>query len=144
MDLDEELARLTRRVAGAAEAVVGLRDRPDLRVVRSLVAESLTFGASSDDRFGGVLLVIDELVGNAYQHASAVRDLHVARTAENLLVEVGDGDRDVTAVRACRAGSGRFGLRLVGQLSLEWGVRADRDGKVVWALVPIREFPAGP
>ena len=30
------------------------------------------------------------------------------------------------------------------QLSLDWGVRAVGEGKVVWALVPIRLFPAPP
>ncbi|WP_284748180.1 ATP-binding protein [Amycolatopsis sp. RTGN1] len=144
MDFDEELARLTRKLAGAAEVRVALGGLPDLREVRSQVAESLTFGACPDDRFGGVLLVIDELVGNAYRHATAVRELHVARTGENLLVEVGDRDPDVTSVRAGHPGSGRYGLRLVGQLSLEWGVRAEGGGKVVWALVPMRIFPAAP
>lgn len=139
MDFDEDLAGLTRRLAGAAETVVPLADLPDLRAVRALVAESLAFGAGAGDRFGAVLLVIDELVGNAYRHTAAARELHVTRTGENLMVEVSDHDPDVAAVRT---GPGRHGLRLVGQLSLDWGVRADSDGKVVWALVPIRLFPA--
>lgn len=142
MDFDQELAQLTDRLAAAAETTVALNDRPDLRQVRSVVAEALTFGACSDDRYGGVLLVIDELVGNAYQHSTAVRELRVTRTAENLLIEVGDADPDVTSVRVCRPGSGRYGLRLVGQLSVNWGVRAAGEGKVVWALVPIKMFPA--
>ncbi len=142
MDFDAELMRLTRRLAAAAETTVPLRDRPDLRRVRSVVAEALTFGAQPNDRFGAVLLVIDELVGNAYRHTTAVRELHVTRTDENLLIEVTDCDPDATSVRVYRPGSGRFGLRLVDQLSLDWGVRADSDGKVVWALVPIVEYPS--
>lgn len=82
MDFDEELARLTRKLARAAETRIALGGHPDLREVRSQVAETLTFGAGPDDRFGGVQLVIDELVGNAYRHATAVRELHVARTGE--------------------------------------------------------------
>ncbi|MET8999211.1 ATP-binding protein [Amycolatopsis sp. NPDC004169] len=142
MDFDEELARLTREPAGAAGTRVSLCGLPDLREVRSRVAESLTFGACPDGRFGGVMLVIDELVGNAYRHATAVRELQVARAGEHLLVEVSDHDPDVAAVRAGHPGSGRYGLRLVGQLSLDWGVRLDRAGKVVWALVPLQGFPA--
>ncbi|WP_290057653.1 ATP-binding protein [Amycolatopsis solani] len=144
VDFDEELAELTRQVAGAAEARVVLDGLPDLRHVRSHVAGSLTFGADPGDRFGGVLLVIDELVSNAYRHTTAARELHVTRRAEHLLVEVSDRDPDATTVRACHPGSGRYGLRLVEQLSLDWGVRADSGGKVVWALVPIRVFPLGP
>lgn len=143
-DFDEGLAELTRRVAGAAETRVALDDLPDLRAVRSRVTASLTFGAGAGDRFGGVLLVIDELVGNAYRHTTGARELHVVREAEHLLVEVGDRGRDVTEVRACRPGSGRYGLRLVEQLSLDWGVRAEDGGKVVWALVPITVFPLCP
>lgn len=144
MDFDEELARLTRKLAGAAETRISLCGRPDLRDVRSQVAQSLTFDACPDDRFGGVLLVIDELVGNAYRHATAVRELHVARTGENLLVEVSDHDPDTAPVRTGHPGSGRYGLRLVSELSLDWGARSDRAGKVVWALVPIHVFPAAP
>ncbi|KDN24034.1 ATP-binding protein [Amycolatopsis rifamycinica] len=133
MDFDQELA-------AAAETTVALGGRPDLRRVRSQVAEALASGSCP----GGVLLVIDELVGNAYEHATAVRELHVTRTAGHLLIEVGDRDPDLTSVRACLPGSGRYGLRLVDQLTLDWGVRADHDGKVVWALVPLTDFPVGP
>lgn len=142
MDFDEELAQLTRKLADAAEMTVALHDRPDLRRVRSSVAEALAFGDCPGDRFGGVLLVIDELVGNAYQHATAVRELRVTRKAGNLLVEVSDHDPDVTSLHESRPESTCYGLRLVDQLSLDWGVRADDAGKVVWALVPITVFPA--
>ncbi|GLY44481.1 hypothetical protein Amsp01_105040 [Amycolatopsis sp. NBRC 101858] len=88
--------------------------------------------------------MIDELVGNAYQHTTAVHELRVTRAAEHLLVEVHDADPDVTPVRAGGPGSGRFGLRLVDQLTVDWGARTDSVGKVVWALVPFRIFPAAP
>ncbi|HEY3479334.1 MAG TPA: ATP-binding protein [Streptomyces sp.] len=144
MNFDEELTRLTRRVAAAAETTVDLTGRPALRQVRKAVADALTFGARPTDRFGPVLLVVDELVGNAYRHTSAARELRVTRTAGNLLIEVGDRDPHVGSVRELAPGSGRYGLRLVGQLSLDWGVRADSHGKVVWALVPITVLPAEP
>ncbi|MGW4527705.1 ATP-binding protein [Amycolatopsis sp. NPDC004378] len=144
MNFDEELTQLTRRVAATADTTVELSGHPDLRQVRKAVVDALMFGARPTDRFGPVLLVIDELVGNAYLHTTAARELHVTRAAKNLLIEVSDRDPDVAAVRELRPGSGRYGLRLVGQLSLDWGVRADRDGKVVWALVPVEVYPAEP
>ncbi len=57
-----------------------------------------------------------------------------------MLVEVSDGDSVVGAVRVVAF---RYGLRLVGQLSLDWGVRTDSRGKVVWALVPVKVSPVG-
>lgn len=56
--------------------------------------------------------------------------------------EVDLGDRD-PAPEAVRPRPFGFGLRLVSQLSLDWGVRADPGGKVGWALVPLDAFPAG-
>ncbi|WP_284750730.1 ATP-binding protein [Amycolatopsis sp. RTGN1] len=142
MDLDDELTGLCRRVAAAAEITVPLRDRPDLRQVRTAVMEALTFGAHPADNFGGVLLVMDELVSNAYRHTSAVRRLRVTRAAGTFLIEVSDHDPVVHQVRAREFGCGAYGLRLVAQLSLDWGVRADSDGKVVWAIVPIGVRPS--
>ncbi|MGW4525036.1 ATP-binding protein [Amycolatopsis sp. NPDC004378] len=143
MDFDEELTGLYGRVAAAAETAVDLAGRPDLRQVRNVVAEALTFGADAADSFGAVLLVMDELIANAYQHATAVRRLRVIRAADTLLVEVSDKDPVTQRVRQRQFGTGGYGLRLVGQLSIDWGVRADGDGKVVWALVPINVLPSG-
>ncbi len=94
--------------------------------------------ADPEDRLGAVLLVIDELVGNAYRHATTPRLLSVGRTSSNVLIEVSDRDPVAGVVRIVASG---YGLRLVGQLSLDWGVRTDSRGKVVWALVPLDVYP---
>lgn len=128
-------------LAGAtADVTVDLTGRPDLRQVRAAMIEAILPDAEPDDRFGAVLLVVDELVGNAYRHAAAPKLLRVGRMSDNVLVEVSDGDAVAGAVRVVEL---RYGLRLVGQLSLDWGVRTDSRGKVVWALVPVKVFPTG-
>ncbi|MET8850779.1 ATP-binding protein [Amycolatopsis sp. NPDC004625] len=129
----------TRGASATEEAEVDLGGRPDLRAVRAVVDGTLSLDAEPDDRFGAVLLVVDELVSNAYRHATTPRSLRVGRSRENVLIEVGDRDPVTEAVRPRAFG---YGLRLVSQLSVDWGVRADSDGKVVWALVSLDRFPA--
>ncbi|WP_167455349.1 hypothetical protein [Amycolatopsis kentuckyensis] len=60
------------------EATVDLTSRPDLRDVRASIVNDLVLTAHPDDRFGAVLLVLDELVGNAYRHSTAPRLLRAA------------------------------------------------------------------
>ncbi|MEV6825252.1 ATP-binding protein [Amycolatopsis sp. NPDC051102] len=126
---------------GSGGATVDLTGRPDLRSVRAAIQAELVLTAPPDDRFGAVLLVLDELVGNAYRHSTAPRLLRVGRTPSTVLIEVSDRDAVAGAVRLRPAG---FGLRLIGQLSLDWGVRTDAHGKTVWALVPLDLCPGGP
>ncbi|EME61642.1 ATP-binding protein [Amycolatopsis decaplanina] len=134
-ELEAELDRLCRRVAGAAEVTVDLRNRPDLRRVRSVVADQLGFGRSQDEPLGALLLVVDELVSNAYRHADGPGELRVVRHVRGFMVEVFDDDPDLEGLRSAPA-SARYGLRLIGQLTLDWGFRTERTGKTVWALVP--------
>ncbi|GHG50736.1 MULTISPECIES: ATP-binding protein [Amycolatopsis] len=128
------------RAGSTMDVTVDLAGRPDLREVRAAMVGKLLPGAEADDRFGAVLLVVDELVSNAYRHATVPKSLRIGRASDNVLVEVSDGDAVAGAVRVVAL---RYGLRLVGQLSLDWGVRTDSHGKVVWALVPVKVFPAG-
>ncbi|WP_410660562.1 ATP-binding protein [Amycolatopsis sp. lyj-112] len=135
-DLEAELERLCRRVAGAAEVALDLGDRPDLRRVRSVVAEHLGFGRGKAEPLGALLLVIDELVSNAYRHTAAPGDLRITRRLRGFMVEVSDGDPDLRSASAAQ----HHGLRLVGQLSRDWGFRAEPTGKTVWALVPAQMY----
>ncbi|GAB3144819.1 ATP-binding protein [Amycolatopsis sp. NPDC004378] len=128
--------QLVLRVAASAELNLDLSARPQPRRVRATVASCLGFGRPRDEPLGAVLLVVDELVGNAYRHSAAPSRLRVTREPRGLLVEVADGDDSVEQVAS---GDGH-GLRLVDQLSNAWGVRATREGKVVWALVPVHLF----
>ncbi|MFK0244139.1 ATP-binding protein [Amycolatopsis azurea] len=138
-DFDFELDRLTQRVAWTAEIKLSLAKRPEQRRVRSTVANCLSFGRSKDEPLGAVLLVLDELVTNAYRHTTTPGELRVTRKTRGILIEITDNDPDVERLKARaedRSGSGYHGLRLVGHLSLEWGAQPEDTGKVVWALVP--------
>ncbi|WP_370963118.1 ATP-binding protein [Amycolatopsis sp. cg9] len=127
---------LSLRVATSAELTLDLTTRPLPRRVRATVADCLGFGLPRGELLGALLLVVDELVGNAYRHTGRPSRLWITRERRGLLVEVSDED---PAIERVAAGNGH-GLRLIDQLSHGWGVRATAAGKVVWALVPVRLF----
>ncbi len=138
-ELEAELDRLCRRVACAAEVTIDLRNLPELRRIRSVVADHLGFGRGEDEPLGALLLVVDELVSNAYRHTDGPGELRVVRQVRRFLVEVSDDDPGLDALRSAST-TAHFGLRLVGQLSLDWGFRTERAGKAVWALVPAQMY----
>ncbi|OXM55013.1 ATP-binding protein [Amycolatopsis alba] len=138
-ELEAELDRLCRRVAGAAEVTLDLRNLPELRDIRSVIADQLGFGRGEDEPLGALLLVVDELVSNAYRHTDGPVELRVNRQVRSFLVEVADDDPDLEALRSTLE-TARYGLRLVGQLSLDWGFRGEQAGKTVWALVPAQQY----
>lgn len=142
-DIHLEVERLIQRVSWAAEVRLGLSNRPELRRVHATVVNCLGFGRGEHEPLGAVVLVVDELVSNAYRHTATPGVLGITRTSRGLLVEVTDDDPDAERMRARadeRFGSGHHGLRLVAHLSLEWGVRPEESGKVVWALVPAQLY----
>ncbi|MEV7548446.1 ATP-binding protein [Amycolatopsis sp. NPDC089917] len=140
-DIDFELDRLIKRVAWTAEIKLALAKRPEQRRVRSTVAGCLGFGHGKEDSLGAVLLVLDELVANAYRYTTTPGELRITRQIRGVLIEVTDDDPDLESLKT-RSGSGSVhgyhGLLLVTHLSLEWGARPEGNGKVVWALVPAR------
>ncbi|OOC03244.1 PAS sensor protein [Amycolatopsis azurea DSM 43854] len=138
-ELEAELDRLCRRVAGAAEVTLDLRKLPELRDIRAVVADQLGFGRGEDEPLGALLLVIDELVSNAYRHTDEPGELRVNRHVRSFMVEVSDDDPDLEALRSA-SGSAHYGLRLIHQLSLDWGFREEPTGKTVWALVPAQLY----
>lgn len=88
-------------------------------------------------------LVIGELVANAVVHARVSPGREIAVRLEmvhgHLRIEVHDASNEKPAIRRSTGPddvSGR-GLRLVEQLSSEWGCepRPEGIGKIVWALV---------
>jgi anti-sigma regulatory factor (Ser/Thr protein kinase) len=127
---------LSLRVATAAELTLDLSTQPSPRRIRATVADCLAFGRPREEPLGALLLVVDELVGNAYRHTARPAWLRVTRQRGALLVEVSDGDTSIEQVSA----GGGHGLRLVEQLSHGWGVRLTGTGKVVWARVPTQVF----
>ncbi|WP_133849366.1 ATP-binding protein [Labedaea rhizosphaerae] len=107
-------------------------DATPTREVRSLMRGLLAGrdGVMVDD----ALLVADELISNAHQHASGPRVCRLALLDQGrrLRVEVDDGSRTLPQARTPDCDGGR-GLLLVSQLASEWGVRRYRDHKTVWA-----------
>ena len=102
-------------------------------------ALQLSVGDKPDaDWIDDVLIVISELVQNVSQHTRSHGELVLSIEAGTLLVEVGDTSTTVPHTRGpdpLRAG-GR-GLWLIEAISQQWGVRTCRDGKVVWARLPV-------
>jgi anti-sigma regulatory factor (Ser/Thr protein kinase) len=98
--------------------------------IRQLVRDSLTawrYRGRHDD----AVLIISELVTNALLHGGGVPVLRLAGTSWRLRVEVSDQSPELPAIRD--AGSdGGWGLRLLDEVSLGWGVVPRDNGKVVW------------
>lgn len=83
-----------------------------------------------------VTLVVSELVTNALLHARTDMVILLRRRDDSLLVEVTDSSLHQPMPRSysAHAATGR-GLNLVAMLSQDWGVRAERGGKTVWAVL---------
>ena len=84
-------------------------------------------------------IVISELVSNAFRHARPLPDGTIGVNwtvgAGIVELEVTDGGGPTTphpAPRSVWSSSGR-GLRIVGSLAHEWGVRENPSGSTVWA-----------
>jgi anti-sigma regulatory factor (Ser/Thr protein kinase) len=86
------------------------------------------------------LIVVGELLENAYLHAGGPRQLrlHQAHDPCEVTVAVADVGAGEPRMRVPDRGGGR-GLRLVDRLCLEWGVSRHDDGKVVWARIECDE-----
>jgi two-component sensor histidine kinase len=116
-----------------------LDTRPNMVTdVRHWVASELT-GLVGDLR-GDILLVVTELVSNAYDHGGGPRQVRLLRsdTPWQVLIEVDDTNRQLPIVRSSRFGAQTHrgsGLVLVDKLASGWGVtfHRDTDGKTVWA-----------
>lgn len=84
-------------------------------------------------------IVISELVTNAVRHAKPLADgtIHVSWSvrADVVEIEVTDGGGPTTPHPAPRSvwSAGGRGLRIVGSLAYEWGVRENGTGSSVWA-----------
>ncbi|WP_250305262.1 ATP-binding protein [Streptomyces sp. A 4/2] len=119
-------------------AVLDLRglDAPQ-SAARGIVRRALTRAPAEfmDD----VVLVADELVGNAVTHAGEAVDVSLDLYPWGMVVQVRDRDRDTAAVprESAPAGdedvNGR-GLFLVNELASAWRVQSDEAGKRVVAV----------
>jgi two-component sensor histidine kinase len=92
--------------------------------------------ALPEDCTDRLLMIVNELVSNAIDHARTACDITVRRTRSLVRVLVADDSplpprippHDVTAAR------GR-GLQMVKALASRWGWTARHGGKTVWAVV---------
>lgn len=130
LSADGKISVQTMRVPWTMSSAVDAR--------RALVSELRAVGLDS------VLvdeceIVISELVTNAVRHAKPLAD---GKIRVNWSVRAGAVEIDVTdgggptsprpAPRSVWSAGGR-GLRIVGSLAHEWGVRENRTGSTVWA-----------
>ncbi|MEU7322579.1 ATP-binding protein [Streptomyces griseoviridis] len=111
------------------------------RIVRSTLAGKADSGYMDD-----VVLVADELVGNAVEHAGTVLDITLDVYDWGVAIQVRDSGEDTTAVpsmplAADEDDEGGRGLFLVDVLASAWGVQRDQVGKRVIAifLYPVGE-----
>ncbi|MEV7038866.1 ATP-binding protein [Amycolatopsis sp. NPDC051061] len=84
------------------------------------------------------LIVVGELLENAYVHGGGPRQLRIRQSHDTCEVAVADAGDGEPKMRAPDHDGGR-GLLLVDQLCLEWGVSRRDDGKLVWARVECSE-----
>ncbi|MDU0288881.1 ATP-binding protein [Saccharothrix longispora] len=109
---------------------------PPLVAVRRWAGEALS--DLGDDDVTDCVLVVTELVTNAYDHGAAPRRVALHRDQDpcRIRVEVHDGSRGRVRVGRSRLGGHRGrGMVIVSQIAAEWGVRQQGAGKTVWAEI---------
>lgn len=110
-------------------------------VVRHSIADDLVGNGVHRDSIDDVVLVASELVGNAVVHTGAQPDeLAVSWEIEPVTVVVRVTDTSPTLPRPSSADPNRpggRGLAIVAAIASDWGVQRSRQGKQVWARVPV-------
>ncbi|GAA1237006.1 ATP-binding protein [Streptomyces rhizosphaericus] len=126
--------------AHAAIDLCGL-DAPQ-RAARRIVRTTLS-GKADDEYTDDVVLVADELVGNAVEHVGAAIDISLDLYPWGAVVQVRDRGEDTAAVPGMPLAAGEDdeggrGLFLVDILASAWGVQRDSKGKRVVAIFLFR------
>ena len=123
--------------AGQMSSVLDLNARsPELRTVRAWVNEVLT-DLGNDDR-DACVLVVNELVSNAFDHAGGPHRVRLRWSSGSCIVrvEVDDASPAAPALGPSQLGSSRGrGLVIVERLSKDWGFDARLESKTVWAEI---------
>ncbi|MEV0674947.1 ATP-binding protein [Actinosynnema sp. NPDC050436] len=100
------------------------------------------------DTLGDVLLVVTELVSNAYdhgRHALEVRLVPPLRHRRLVRVEVDDSSSELPVLGRSRIADTRgMGLVMVNALCSSWGTSPLLVGKSVWADIVVPEQPGRP
>jgi anti-sigma regulatory factor (Ser/Thr protein kinase) len=95
---------------------------------------SATLGAwSLTDHVDTGRLLVSELATNSVVHAESVFEIRILRIPGGVRVEVRDADINLPTPLLVKEGrsSGR-GMRLIEELSSNWGAEVEPDGKCVW------------
>ena len=77
-------------------------------------------------------LLVSEIVSNAVLHGRGDITLEVQLANGHVHVKVSDEGHELPHQQSTTGSHGGFGLRLLDQLSVDWGVDGGADGKTVW------------
>jgi anti-sigma regulatory factor (Ser/Thr protein kinase) len=86
-------------------------------------------------RVPDALLVFSELATNAVMHAGGATNILVVHGDQFLRFEVHDDTHEIPHLLDITGPNGGFGLRIVDQLSEDWGWSQTPTGKYVWSAV---------
>lgn len=138
VDRDTAVRSTQARPSGPSARVdlrEGLHSPAQARAAVAALSEELGLEDLTDD----VMLIVSEMVTNAFRHASPPVALEIHSEGDRVLVSVADSSPDQPRPRvADEASEGGRGLLLVDLLSDGHGVRPDPPGKTVWAALPRR------
>lgn len=108
------------------------------RLARAAVRDALADWDRAEP-LDDLMIVVSELVTNAFRYGSAPFILHLTLEDNHLIVGVQDGEPTALPIPRDAADcepSGR-GLRLISAMTTHWGWNRASDQKVVWAQVPL-------
>ncbi|GGU81136.1 ATP-binding protein [Lentzea flava] len=109
---------------------------PTLVRVRRWAAQELA--DLSDDELGDVLLVVTELITNAFDHGQMPAQVRLQRSTQPCFVRIEDEDASPdrpTLGRSRLSDTRGRGLIIVDRLAKDWGVISHPVGKTVWAEI---------
>ena len=113
-------------------------DGPTLARARDRATTVLQrWGVTDRDSISDVLVVLSELVGNAFRYGGAVVAVHLDRRSDGIVVSVIDTSPAFPQPRDANDDdeTGR-GMRLIAAMTSAWGSEPTAVGKRVWAVIP--------
>ncbi len=108
----------------------------DLAAARSWTRDTLP--CVTGDELDDLLLIVNELVSNAFDHGRSPYALRLYQLTEpcSVRVEVDDASPELPVPGRSRIGDHRGrGLVIVNELAKDWGVLPGPAGKTVWAEI---------
>lgn len=119
-----------------------LTDRREFPAKPECAQEARAHALEMANRWGvtadGLASVVTELAVNAIVHAGGRFTLSLCVDGGAFMVEVADPSTELPETRTPASDDPRGrGLVIVGAFSRDWGVRADRGGKVIWAELEV-------